>query len=257
MYYISMCCFIFITVFRNTIMFVLFVFTTVAAVNLTEFKKLNFVYKPVPALLLTKFPNFLIDFKANTTEYLLFQGNDSIAYLHSRNSKFILWVIQNVSSYEVYTAAYTDRLIFGWSNYTINNKPMKRVLYEGSPIVLPMTFHSEIFMGHVNGVSTGSLDHPLNLFTIDAEIEDVYKCLPSSSWKMYMLTVLIVALVLTLLGVKHEFIKTLLGPTISGFIQRTRSLLSGGFEAVSRDNSETDSDVPEDPRRIHTTQTHS
>ena len=128
---------------------------------------------------------------------------------------------------------------------------MNRVLYGGLPIIYPLIFHTEVFMAPVKGISVGSLDYTLQTPINKTEIENLYKCPQSEALKSYMLMVLIIAFFLSLLGLKHEFIKAIFGPKISWIIQRTRTLLSGGLEGVSTDNSERSSRVPREPRCIH------
>ena len=238
-------------------MIVLFLFTSVSTLNLSEFDNIKISHDPAPALLVTKFQNVLIDFEPNIGgEYLIFQGTHDYAYLYSLKTQNVLWIVQN-GSYEVYTApCHANKLLFGWPNYTINETPMQLALYEGSPVVRPLKFNSEVFKGRVRGMTVGNMTSSEFENRTLLEIENVYKCPPPEEWKLYVLLTIIVALILSLLGVKHELIQAIFGPKISRVIQRIRALLSGSFEVGSTDNSETDSDVPEKPRRLHVTQTY-
>ena len=263
-------------------MFVFFVFTaTLLAVNVSQFQKSKSAYYPTSTLRLSHFQNVTIDFQPkHVGEYLLFDGNTSYMYLYSKNNYFRLWVMHN-GSYEIYTAPYSNSLRFGWPNYTINLSPMKLVLNNGNVTFESMEFHTEVFLGNVNGISADFLvtdtsldcgnvadgyqedweERPTTNITpnnsIKTEIiEDVYKCPPSKLWIIYLMVIIIVALVASLLGMKHELIKTLLGPKISWIIQRCRAFLPGGFEIVSTDNPETDSHLPENQRYLHIAQTY-
>ena len=80
--------------------------------------------------------------------------------------------------------------------------------------------------------------------------ETLFKCPPSKSWLINVIVGL-VALVLILLGVKHETIKALLGPRFSWIIQWRRQILSRGSETLSSDDSKTDCTVSENSKSLH------
>ena len=78
----------------------------------------------------------------------------------------------------------------------------------------------------------------------------LFKCPPSKSWLINVIVGL-VALVLILLGAKHETVKALLGPRFSWLIQWRREVLSRGSETSSPDDSKTDCTVSENSKSLH------
>ena len=104
-------------------MFVLLLFTSSYALNLTDFE------------------NFEIELNADCLEYFIFQGKEDYAYFHQNNGQFELWVMQNAtissnysnySNYAFYTMPWAENLKLEWANKIINNKTMDLVLHEGS-----------------------------------------------------------------------------------------------------------------------------
>ena len=80
--------------------------------------------------------------------------------------------------------------------------------------------------------------------------ETLFKCPPSKSWLINVIVGL-VALVLILLGAKHETVKALLGPRFSWIIQWRRQILSRGSETSSSDDSKTDCTVSENSKSLN------
>ena len=245
-------------------MLFLFVFISVcgqADQNSTQLQNVEIVYTSVTNLKVTDFEEVFIHFMAKPeAAYLTFQGDKSRGdhlYLHSKDSQFILWVLQG-ESHEFYVAPYSNELLFGWPNYTINHKPMKLSLFGGPGIVLPMRFDKETFMAPILGILANNITSLINKSNENdlTQIEKVYKCPPPKTWVTYIMLVIIAALVIVLLITKHELIKALLGSKISWLIQRAGAILSGGFEVVPSDNTEEDSGIPEKPRRVHIAQTY-
>ena len=162
-------------------MFVLFLFTTSSALNLTQFE------------------HFEIDLEANSSEYFLFQGKQDYAYFYQKNGQFELWVTQLNDSYAIYTAPYSNHLTFEWPDKLINSEPMNMILYEGK-VIYPLKFDSETFMCDVYGLTAGSLNY-------EEPAIELFKCAPSKSWLINVIVGLI-ALILISLGVKHDAVKT-------------------------------------------------
>ena len=95
-----------------TNMLFLFVFTLAcgqADQNSTQFQNVEIVYTSATNLKLTDLEEVFIHFKAKPeAAYLTFQGDKSRGdhlYLHSKDSQFILWVLQG-ESHEFYVAPY-------------------------------------------------------------------------------------------------------------------------------------------------------
>lgn len=201
-------------------MLVLFLFTSASALNLTQFKY------------------FKIDIDAKSKEYFMFQGEDYM-YFYQKNGQFELWVTQN-DSYTIYTSPYVDHLTFEWPDKLINSEPMNISLNEGD-IIYPLKFDSEVIFAYVYGVSTGSLDLNESDDVLQEDpVIDLFKCPPSNSWLINILIVGLIGLILTLLGVKHESIRTLLGPNISGIIWRIGQILPRSEEETPPSESEED-----------------
>ena len=207
-------------------MLVLLLFTTVSAINLTQFE------------------NFKIALDAKSQEYFLFQGERDYAYFYQKNGQFELWVTRNLS-HEIYTSPYSDVLLFEWPDKLINGNPMTLVLHEGV-IEYPLKFDTEIFLSNIFGIAAGS-------FYYEEPTLDVFKCPPSKDWIINITLAGLVILILILLGVKHESIEALLGPKISRVIRWSRALLSRSSQTVSSDNSEEDYTIPQVSECLHST----
>ena len=80
--------------------------------------------------------------------------------------------------------------------------------------------------------------------------ELLFKCPPSKSWLINVIVGL-VALILILLGAKHETVKALLGPRFSWLVQWRRPVLSRSSETSSSDDSKTDCSISENSKSIH------
>lgn len=204
-------------------MIVLFLFTTASTLNLT------------------KFEHFKIDLDAENKEYFLFQSEQNYMYFYQKNGQFELWVMQN-DSYAIYTAPHSEYLTFEWPDKLINSEPMTMILHEGK-VVYPLEFESETFMCNVYGLTTGSLNY-------EEPVLELFKCSPSKSWVINVIVGL-VALILIVLGVKHESVKALLGPKVSRIIQRGRTLLSRSSKTASSDDSQTDYTISKDSESLH------
>ena len=205
-------------------MFVLLLFTTSSALNLTQFE------------------HFKIDLEAKSREYFLFHGERDYAYFYQKNGQFELWVTQLNDSYAIYTAPYSDFLRFEWPDKLINDKPMTKILYEGE-VVYPLKFDSELFMSNVYGLTAGSLNHK-------EPVLELFKCPPSKGWLINVIVCLI-ALLSILLAAKHETVKALLGPKISWLVQWRRSILSRSSETASTDDSKADCSISENAKSIY------
>ena len=207
-------------------MFVLFLFTLTAS----------------SALNLTQFEHFKIDLEPKSIEYFLFHGKQDYAYFYQKNGQFELWVTQLNDSYAIYTAPYSDFLRFEWPDKLINDKPMNKILYEGE-VVYPLKFDTEFFMSNVYGVTAGTLNYK-------EPVLELFKCPPTKSWIINVI-VCLVALLLILLGVKHETVKALLGPKFSWLVHWRRPVLSRSSETSSSDDSKTDCTVSENSKSLH------
>ena len=205
-------------------MFVIFLFTTSSALNLTQFE------------------HFKIDLEAKSREYFLFHGEQDYAYFYQKNGQFELWVTQLNDSYAIYTAPYSDFLRFEWPDKLINEKPMSKILYEGE-VVYPLKFDTEVIMCTVYGLTAGSLNHK-------EPVLELFKCPPSKGWLINVIVCLI-ALILILLAAKHETVKALLGPKFSRLVQWRRPILSRSSETSSSDDSKTDCSISENSKSIH------
>ena len=82
-------------------------------------------------------------------------------------------------------------------------------------------------------------------------IIDLAKCLPSKDWLIEVLLSLTLILFMLLIGVKHEFIRALLRPEFSRFLERTRKVLSRSSEGTPHSDTQADSEIPENSRRLH------
>ena len=67
-------------------MIVLFLLTTVSALNLNQFE------------------HFKIELDTKSKEYFLFQGKKDYMYFYQRNGQFELWLTQDNTTYEIYTS---------------------------------------------------------------------------------------------------------------------------------------------------------
>ena len=82
--------------------------------------------------------------------------------------------------------------------------------------------------------------------------EELFKCPPSKSWLINIIVCLF-ALILVLLGVKHETVKAVLGPNFSWLVRRRGAVLSRSDKTSSSDDSETGSSVSENTKSLHST----
>ena len=213
-------------------MFVLLLFTSSYAINLTDFE------------------SFEIEIDAVCREYFLLQGDDDYVYFYQRNGQFELWVTQNAtqntSNYAVYTLPWTDRLKFRWPHKIINNKTMNLILHEGS-IEYPLNFYSEIMMCEVSEVSAGIL-------TLEESTEELFKCPLLNKWLQDSLITVIVVMVLILIGVKNESIRALLGPKVSGIVWRCQQILSRSEEAVPKSETKRYHQLLKGTESVHSAQ---
>ena len=214
-------------------MFVLLLFTSSYALNLTDFE------------------NFEIELNADCPEYFIFQGKEDFVYFSQKNGQFELWVVQNASnnSYAFYTMPWTDNLKLEWPDKTINNKTMDLVLHDG-PIEYPLNFYSEIMLCEVFWVTAGVL-------AMEASERPLFKCPMINNWLKDILITAIVVLFLILLGVKNESIRAILGPKVSGVLWWYQQILSRSQETASQGDSSSNSEVSKGAGSVHIAQTSS
>ncbi len=188
------------------------------------------------ALNLTNFANFEIEFDAECNEYFLLEGHDDYMYFYQKNGQFELWVIQNITNYAIYTMPWSDRIIFQWPDKIINNKSMEMILYDGE-IQYPLDFKTETLLCTVYGISAGSL-----YFDELPELH-LFKCLEHKGWVQDFLISMIIVLFLMIIGVKHEFVRTVFGSKVSRLIWGCRQVLSGSQKTSSQGDTEHYSEV--------------
>ena len=212
-------------------MFVLLLFTSSYALNLTYFE------------------NFEIELNADCQEYFILQGKQDCVYFYQKNGQFELCVTQNASNsskYAIYTLPWTDSLKLQWPDKVLNNKTMNLVLQEGS-IDYPLNFYKEIMLCEVFWVTAG-------LLTLEESVRDLFKCPLLNSWIKSSLITAIVVLFLILIGVKNESIRAILGPKVSGVLWWYQQILSRSQEASSESETDGYRQLSKGAESVHITQ---
>ena len=199
------------------------IFVFVASINLTSFKKYKILFDP------------------QCQEYFLFNGPDDYAYFYRKNGKYELWLTQNTSNYAIYASENSSTLLFEWhdSFVSINQQPMNLVLADGV-IQYPMKFQSEVFMCDIIGIVGGEVGQLFlnEELACDCDLTS-YKC-EHHQRLLFICTLTLFAgvLLFLILYTQNESLKTLLGSTLSWFIQRYRQILSGSEENLSQCDEE-------------------
>ena len=168
----------------------------------------------VLALNLTSLENFQVEFDSKCPQFFLLQSKTDYLYFYQKNNQFELWVEQG-ENYSVYTLPWTESLIFQWPEKIINNDTMNLVLHQGSTTD-PVVFDTEFVMCDVKGLTGGTL------FYQEAPCETI-KCPPSNSWKVNLMTYIIVLLVFSLIGLNVYNVR----PDISNLYSQIRRRYTG------------------------------
>jgi len=147
-------------------------------------------------------------------------------------------------TYEFYTTPYNNNsLTFEWPKKILNEQKMDLVHNEGS-IIDPIEFTSEEILCQIEWLTVNKTN--LN----ESVVEDVYKCLPSKEWLIYLLTVGLILQTLLIFSIKHGSIKTILGPKFSGIIRWIEVVLCK--KETSINDSEGSWTISEISKSLHT-----
>ena len=212
---------------------------------------LLFFFAPVSPLNLTQFDTYEINFDANCSQYLYYQGETDYVYLYQnkKNDQFELWISQNTTNYEIYTQPWQDWLVFRWPDLTINDIKMDLKLYEGV-INHPLVFETETFLCEVSGITGGS-------FANFEPILDVYKCQSSDTWKLIIAGVFLLIVIspfLALIVTKYGSCTIVLRPDVPGCLLRCRKLLPRSYQDIPPAEEERRHSVLESTGSVHFTQ---
>ena len=214
------------------------------------------LFAVVVSLNLTSFKKYKILFDPQCQEYFLFNGTDDYAYFHRKNGKLELWLTQNSSSYAIYTTKSSSTLMFEWNDsfVSINQQRMDLVLAEGT-IQYPMRFESEVYLCGIKGIIGGEVDYQCIEEQLSCDCQSLsYKCEPHSNLILICtLTLSVGTIVFLFLYAKNEYLKALLGPTLSRFIQWYRQILSGSEESLPQCDEEEYSTITSESESIQFT----
>ena len=186
-----------------------------------------------------EFDSFKIEFNSSCTAYLYMYNIefDQHLYLNQEDGKINL-VILTGQSYETYSMSWSDKLVFGWPQKTINEKELLKVNVSGT-LNEPLRFNISDIYCKITGFSAskGTLADTSPLLE-PAECQ-VYKCPKNKEWKLYvplLATFVMMAFVVALCYLADD--QTLLRHKICRLLKWTRLTCSrrNNQPSCQRDN---------------------